>query len=186
MSIMKLTASKRLGILLITLSLLFASPIQAETTSTNWKSFKYTVIRVVDGDTVEATDGNIKFKVRIAGMDAPEHDQDFGKVAKSAISDLILNKQITLQPIAGGLDRYGRTLGQVFVNGNDVSLTMIQKGMATYYRPTCEDFPAASTKYNYDPRSYVEAEGQAKKSKLYIWSVKDFELPCAHRHRTKH
>ena len=151
----------------------------------NWNAHHYTVTRIVDGDTVEATDGNIKFKIRIAGMDAPEHDQDFGKVAKQNLSDLVLSKQIQLKPVGNGIDIYGRSLGQIFVDGKDVSVTMIQKGLATYYRPTCEDFPVASNKYNYDPRVYVDAEAKARKDKLAIWSSDKFELPCKFRHEKK-
>jgi len=158
----------------------------AHAEQSNWKSFNYTAIRIIDGDTLEATDGNIKFKVRIVGMDAPEHDQAFGKVSKAALGDFVLNKKINLQPVKQGLDRYGRTLSQVYVDGQDVSLLMIQKGLATYYRPECKDYPESANRYNYDPRSYVQAETQAKQAKLNIWSVAIFELPCTFRHKAKH
>ena len=169
--------------LIITLSVIMSFSAFAH--ADDWQSHHYTVTRVVDGDTAEATDGNIKFKVRFAGMDAPEHDQDFGNAAKQKLSDLILNKQIEIKPVGNGIDIYGRSLGQVFTSGKDVSLTMIQSGLAIYYRPTCEDFPAASNKYNYDPRIYVDAEAKARKDKLAIWSSDKFELPCKFRHEKK-
>jgi micrococcal nuclease len=159
--------------------ILTLSVIMAFLSAPAWAT--YTVAKVVDGDTVDVSDGTVKFRIRIAGMDAPEHDQAFGQNAKAELIDLVGGKEITIKPIGEGIDRYGRSLGQIFVGGQDVSLLMIQKGFAYYYRPTCEDYPLGAKKFNYDPRAYVSAEATAKQSKLNLWSVDRGELPCAFR-----
>lgn len=146
----------------------------------------YFLVKVVDGDTIVATDGNIRFKLRIAGMDAPEHDQAYGKAAKTILEKLLSNKPLQIKPVGGGIDIYGRSLGQVSIGGIDVSIVMIKMGYATYYRPKCQDYPTNADLYNYDPRAYVEAEAVAKNKKLNIWSSKYTELPCQYRKNNPH
>lgn len=153
---------------------------RVEQTAT-WQKHRYTVIKITDGDTFTATDGNIRFKVRIVGMDAPESKQAYGEVAKHTLSTVILNKTIAIQPVKSGLDMYGRVLGQVYVDQRDVAELMIAQGMATYYRPTCRDYPEDSSRYNYDPRVYVEAEAAARREKRGVWALPAFKLPCVFR-----
>ncbi len=141
----------------------------------------YHVINVVDGDTFDATDGQITFRIRVAGMDAPESEQAFGKQATSELTKLIEGKEIVIKPIGRGLDRYNRILGQVFFEGKDVSLFMIQQGFAFYYRPQCRDYPKNKRLYEYDPRLYVNAEKDAQAAKLIIWAEKSITLPCEFR-----
>lgn len=147
----------------------------------SWQSHRYSVIRVTDGDTFTATDGNINFKVRIAGMDAPEKAQSYGKVATSALSSLIMGKQIAIKTVGNGLDQYGRVLGIVYVEGKDVAQEIIQQGLATYYRPRCRDYPDDKDKYNYDPRAYISAEVSARAKKMNFWSAANDVLPCRFR-----
>ena len=62
-------------ILLLSLVLLISPPIFATSS--------YTVKKVIDGDTLEITDGNIYFRVRLAGIDAPEKETYWGRMAKN-------------------------------------------------------------------------------------------------------
>ncbi|MDO8526454.1 MAG: thermonuclease family protein [Deltaproteobacteria bacterium] len=146
-------------------------------------TFIYQVVSVQDGDTFTATDGNVEFRVRMAGMDAPEHAQPYGKMAKYRLKSLIESQPVTITPIKKARDRYGRVLGNVFANGQDISLLMIQEGLATYYRPTCHDYPEDKNKYDYDPDIYIQAETVAKAAGKNIWSRAHVELPCAFRRK---
>ena len=64
-----------------------------------------------------------------------------------------------------GTDRYGRTLGVVFVDGKNVNLEMVKSGLAEVYRGK------SATDLNLDP--YWKAEPEAKKSKQGMWSLGD-------------
>ncbi|QQR89677.1 MAG: thermonuclease family protein [Myxococcales bacterium] len=133
-----------------------------------------------------ATDGNIKFKVRLAAMDAPERGQPYSKVAKHLLSEYVLDESILIRPVGSGLDRYGRVLGHVSVNNKDVALRLIEEGLASYYRPTCQDYPADKKKYNYEPALYVQAEQQARQKKRNMWSEASVILACSYRRQPKH
>ena len=147
------------------------------------KTFKYKVVSVLDGDTFIGTEGNVTFRVRIAAMDAPEKGQPYSKMATSRLKQILMSGNVIIKPIGKGYDRYGRVLGEVFVGKEDVALTMIQEGLATYYRPSCRDYPADGNKYNYDPVIYIEAEKEAKDLQKNMWSLPHIELPCRYRHK---
>ncbi|MDO8520454.1 MAG: thermonuclease family protein [Deltaproteobacteria bacterium] len=141
----------------------------------------YRVTHIVDGDTLEATDGNITFRVRIAGMDAPEWKQRFGRQATNRLRQLTLNKKITIHPLEKMRDKYGRLLGHVFVGKKDVSLVMIGEGLAFYSRPFCRDYPKDRERYDYSPLPYVQAELRAKIKGRGVWIQDPLILPCAYR-----
>ena len=144
-------------------------------------SAHYRVTRIVDGDTLDATNGHTTFRVRIAGMDAPEWDQRFGRQAMNRLKQLIGNKKITLSPVITKKDRYHRMLSQVFVNKKDVSLVLIEEGLATYFRPFCRDWPADKKFYDYNPLPYIQAEQRAQKASRGIWIQENNRLPCEYR-----
>lgn len=147
-------------------------PLGAETTYT------YQAVKIIDGDTFDATDGNIKFRVRIVGMDAPEKGSPFSKLATVELKSRIEGKKIEIQPVGPKMDRYNRALGQVMVDGRDIGIELIEMGLATYYRPGCGDYPANKKSYDYDPRLYIAAEERARAKKLYLWSDPKTVLPC--------
>jgi len=173
-----------------TLVILILTIIAAITTNhlsadQNWDKHSYLVVKVIDGDTFEATDGNLNFRVRIAGMDAPERKQAFGKNATYYFRNLVEGKNVTIKPIGRGRDRYNRILGQVYLDGNDISVIMIQDGYAVYYRPKCQDYPLNKNLYDYDPRIYIEAEKLAKRERRGLWSNDNPMQPCDYRKKHK-
>lgn len=144
----------------------------------------YKVTHVADGDTFDATDGNIIFRVRMAGIDAPEKKQPYGQMATLKLKELILDKEVAIQRIGSGRDAFNRVLGQVLIDQKDIGLEMIETGLATYYRPDCTEYPLNKKKYDYDPRPYVEAEERAKLAAKNFWSSKNL-LPCQFRKEKK-
>ena len=135
--------------LLLPLLLLFTLSAQAET-------LEGKVVKIADGDTLTLlTSSNQQVKVRLAGIDTPERKQPFGNRAKQALSSLAFQKQALVE--IETKDRYGRTVGIVFVNGQNVNTELVKQGMAWVYR-----------KYNKDMDLY-ELESRAKKEKLELW-----------------
>lgn len=144
----------------------------------------YRDVRVIDGDTFDATDGVIIFRVRIAGIDAPEKDAPFYKRAKQALQQRLADRAITLTPVGHGLDRYNRVLAHVSVGSKNIGVELITQGLATYYRPGCKDFAEGSgAKYDYDPRPYIAAEAAARNAKRRMWGGGAPRLPCEARGR---
>ena len=88
------------------------------------------VIGVSDGDTITVLDELDKgrFRVRLFGIDCPEKSQDFGNVAKKHLSSLIFGKRVSIR--FREIDRYGRIVGKVLLDGSDINLKMIEAGLA--------------------------------------------------------
>jgi endonuclease YncB( thermonuclease family) len=87
-----------------------------------------TVSAVIDGDTVDLSDGE---RVRLIGIDTPEQGQPGYAAAALAMSAMVLGHQVVLSPGAQqDRDRYGRLLRYVDVDGQDVGLAMIAQGWA--------------------------------------------------------
>jgi len=70
------------------------------------------VVRVVDADTYDVLAGGGRYRVRLAGVDAPEPDQPFGLQAADSVARL-LDSNRTVLLTRRGTDLYGRTLATV-------------------------------------------------------------------------
>jgi endonuclease YncB( thermonuclease family) len=118
------------------------------------------VVGVHDGDTITCLDeNNTQQKVRLAEIDAPELGQDFGKVARESLAEMVFGKTVTFQD--EGKDRYGRWIGHVDVNGTDVNRQMVATGNAWHYAD-----------YSRDP-SLAGLQSQAQAQRLGLWSQPD-------------
>jgi endonuclease YncB( thermonuclease family) len=133
-------------------------------------SAQFLVTRVYDGDTLTVESEGYKFKVLLVGIDAPETyrkknepGQPFSNKAKIHLQKLVLNKTVELEGY--GLDRYSRVLGVVYVDGINVNLEMVKEGLAEVYKGK----PAPG----FDNRPYWDAEQEARKNKLGMWSQGD-------------
>ena len=87
-----------------------------------------TVYKVADGDTFILE--NNKQAVRLFGIDAPEMDNCYGPESYSRLSELLKKKQVQLkEPL---VDKFGRIVALVYVNGRLINETMIREGYAAY------------------------------------------------------
>ena len=120
------------------------------------------VIGISDGDTFKLlAAGNQQIKVRLAEIDTPESKQPYGNKAKQELSSLIFGKTVTVTVV--DTDRYGRTVGRVFINTLDVNAEMIRRGAAWVYRKYAKD------------QSLFQLEAQAKQEKRGLWNLPDSE-----------
>lgn len=101
-----------------------------------------TVIRVVDGDTIQVTLAGKAEKVRLIGVDTPETVDPrklvefFGKEASEFTKKLVEGKQVVLRDELGGQDRdkYGRLLRYVYLaDGTFVNAEIIRQGYGHAY-----------------------------------------------------
>jgi len=71
-------------------------------------------------------------KVRLAEIDTPEHRRPYGTRARQALSDLAFRQEACV--VVVDTDRYGRTVGRVWVGRTDVNAEMVRQGAAWVYR----------------------------------------------------
>lgn len=90
------------------------------------------VVAVADGDTLTARCGAPgayeQVKVRLAGVDAPERRQPFGRRARQALAGLCF--QQTARIHVHSHDRYGRAVADVECGGKDAGAHMVGGGLA--------------------------------------------------------
>lgn len=92
----------------------------------------YADIRVTDGDTIRVADE----RIRIANIDTPEmpgrarcaYEADKALAAKARLGQLLAGGEITIA--RDGVDKYGRTLATLRVNGRDVGEQLVAEGAA--------------------------------------------------------
>jgi micrococcal nuclease len=100
--------------------------------------------RVVDGDTIDAIidlgfDIWVKKRIRLHGIDAPEtrtrdlEEKNRGKVTKARLIKILDDANNEFLIISHGVGKYGRCLGELFVNNQSVNQQLIAEGMAVKY-----------------------------------------------------
>lgn len=89
------------------------------------------VVAIADGDTLTMLVDRRQVKVRLTEIDAPEKKQPFGTRSRQSLADLTFGKVVLV--VAQGKDRYGRTLGRVYVGQQDINAEQVRRGMAWVY-----------------------------------------------------
>lgn len=141
--------------LTLTLGLLASSLVHSET-------LIGTVVGLADGDTVTVLDASrTQYRIRLAGIDAPEKKQNFGSRSRQSLSELIFQKPVRVEYTK--TDRYGRIIGEVLVNNIDASLEQIKRGMAWHYKAyEREQSPV-------DRALYAQSETDARQAGRGLW-----------------
>ncbi|NTW87839.1 MAG: thermonuclease family protein [Desulfobulbaceae bacterium] len=121
----------KISFLSVLLSLLISSSAHASTSTFTGK-----VINVADGDTITIlTQSDEKIKIRLAGIDCPESFQVHGEKAKQYLSSLVDGKRVRIEPQT--VDKYGRTVGMVLVNGANINEQIVSNGHGWVFRKYC-------------------------------------------------
>ena len=111
------------------------------------------VVSVHDGDTITILAEKEQVKIRLFGIDAPELKQPYGKKSKQFLSNLIAGQIVEVKE--NGNDRYGRTIGTISLNGEDINAQMVENGYAWAYRRFS--------------KKYAPQESEAKFEKRGLW-----------------
>src|SRR5690554_1994576 len=92
----------------------------------------YTVTRVVDGDTVVASDraGSETVRIRYVGIDAPEvaAEEPFAREATEANREMVEGRRVWVSTDVQETDEHGRRLGYVFADGRFVNRELVAEG----------------------------------------------------------
>lgn len=100
-------------------------------------TYKATIEKVVDGDTIDVSidlgfDIWHKTRLRLAGIDAAEHNTKFGKAVKAFMTANLEGKLVTITTTKP--DKYGRYLATVYLNSQvSVNDQLIIDGLAKKY-----------------------------------------------------
>jgi len=136
------------------------------------------VVGVTDGDTVTVLDGSkTQHKIRLAGIDAPEKKQAFGARSKQSLSDLVFDRQVSVE--TDKRDRYGREVGVILVNGKDANLEQVTRGFAWHYKAYEREQSAK------DRKLYDFAEQEARARRRGLWADVDPMPPWDYRHNKR-
>jgi endonuclease YncB( thermonuclease family) len=136
------------------------------------------VVGVADGDTITVLDAsNTQHKIRLQGIDAPEKAQAFGQKSKQSLNQMVHSKAVTIE--FQKKDKYGRTVGKVLLNGNDICIEQIKLGMAWHYKQYESEQPKE------DREAYAQAEIAARTQNIGIWKDKNPTPPWEFRKQNK-
>ena len=154
--------SKRFVVLMTALAL---TPVQATAAAGTRLTQSGVVTYVVDGDTVWVQIGvyDQPLKVRLQGIDAPEICQAGGLQAQAALKSRVLGHRVTVTSSAH--DDYGRALGMVHLQGEDVGRWLVASGHAWVYS------------YQKRKAAYTQEFAQAKAARRGLFSDSQAQEP---------
>jgi micrococcal nuclease len=96
----------------------------------------WTVVEVLDGDTIRVARGDDTDTVRLLGIDTPETHHPtkpvecFGPEAASYTESRLQGRSVELEADIEGRDRYGRRLAYVIVDGERFNDELVRRGYA--------------------------------------------------------
>ena len=144
------------------------APASTPTDTTYWR-----VLSVGDGDTLRLAKGGENVTIRLACIDSPELAQDFGQRAKEHLQTLLpIDTPIAMRTV--DTDRYGRTVAEIFSQGHNINLSLVESGHAVAYRQYLS---------NCDRQAYLNAEAIARENRLAFWSQPNPVMPWDFRRR---
>lgn len=136
------------------------------------------IVRVIDGDSIriQQADGPTR-DVRLLGIDAPEKSQEFGNRAKQNLQRLARGGAVQIEGTK--IDRYGRLVARVSLDGDDLGLHQLHDGFAWFYRSYEGELASA------DRMRYSLAENEARDAHRGLWVDPDPVPPWEYRVRRR-
>jgi endonuclease YncB( thermonuclease family) len=136
--------------------LLLLFPLSAEA-----KTLVGKVVGIADGDTITVLVAERPVKIRLAEIDTPERKQPWASRAKQALSGKVFGELIEVRVL--NTDRYGRTVGHVWIGDRNINREMVREGHAWVYR-------------NYlDDKTLIDDETHARNDGIGLWGLPEAE-----------
>jgi endonuclease YncB( thermonuclease family) len=136
------------------------------------------VVSVHDGDTITLLDATRRqHKIRLAGIDAPELSQAFGRVSRQHLADQVAGRTVVIEWTKR--DKYQRLVGKVLLDARDINITQIEAGLAWHYKKYATEQSPEDRQY------YARAEEQAHTNRLGLWHDSAPEPPWTYRKTKK-
>lgn len=116
------------------------------------------VVSIADGDTLTLlTAERDQVRIRLAEIDTPERGQPWGSRARQGLADKVFRKQVTVEVV--DTDRYGRTVGRIWLDDRDINRELVREGHAWVYRRYMQD------------SSLLDDERAAKNAEAGLWGL---------------
>jgi endonuclease YncB( thermonuclease family) len=108
------------------------------------ESFTGKVTDVSDGDTLVISSGGRVRVVQLAGIDAPELMQEYGKEARDYVKQMARGKKVTIEVV----EEKGRQslVANVKLDGKDLASALVESGMAWSESGSSADLKTAQEK----------------------------------------
>ncbi|MDR1611739.1 MAG: thermonuclease family protein [Planctomycetota bacterium] len=124
-------------------------------------------VSVADGDTITVLSADDwQVRVRLYGIDAPERKQPYGTVARRSVAAICYGKTVGITEL--DVDRYGRVVALVEVDGVLVNRALVDNGMAWVYEKYCKQ-PECD--------EWLELEARARKERRGLWGGSEPPVP---------
>lgn len=138
------------------------------------KMIEGNAVLVFSGDTIGivAKDGT-RYTVRLRGIDAPEKKQPFSEESAAQLAYLVQGMNVTA--IVSQVDGNNHYVSSVFLDGEDVSLAQVSKGMAWNYSRHSSAMTQAQR------AALAKAEQKARADRLGLWVTFDPVAPWVFR-----
>ena len=133
--------------------------------ATSLHAAEYTgkVVGVADGDTITVLDSSkTQHKVRLNGIDAPEKGQPYANRSRISLALMVYQREVTI--VTHKTDRYGREVGKVLHDSQDVCLEQVKRGMAWHYKAYEREQSESGR------QAYAAAEEAARAGKVGLWA----------------
>ena len=124
---------------------------------------RFTIIRVIDGDTVELNGGD---RLRLISVDTPEKDDPYYNEAKDMVKRAVLNKRGNIDFAGYRRDKYGRLLGYLYIDTLFINKMILDSGLGYLYLFKDTELKSKQTGI------LLDAQRQAISNGIGIWSVK--------------
>ena len=129
------------------------------------------VVKVYDGDTITLQNNSGIYKIRLAGIDAPESRQAYGNVSRNYLYNMVRDRFVYAEVY--NKDRYGRYVAKIMLDNTDVNAEMLRAGLAWHYK-------------QYDRNlEYARLEQEAKRNRRGLWMEKNPIPPWIYRKNKK-
>lgn len=129
---------------------------------------EWSVVSVIDGNTIMLATGQDTVNILLYGIDCPEPGQPYSEEARTHLEQLVLNENVKVE--MKGKDRWGNRLGIVAFGDNDLRISLLQEGLAwTAERNPEEDLEAIRQ------RAMSEARG--------LWGQEEPVAPWIYRRK---
>jgi micrococcal nuclease len=124
---------------------------------------RWTIVKVVDGDTVELPGGE---QLRLANIDAPEFEEPFYDSATHFLTNLALGKTARIEYIKERRDKYGRLLGCLFIDSVFAGEAILDQGLGYLFLFNNNDLDRPLVK------RLLAAQRRAMKAGVGLFSIK--------------